>query len=406
MAQAPVYQEVTLNETSGNWRRYVVPSLIVLGSVLAIMSVVAIWLNRRVVDTDAYVDTVTPLAADPSVQQAVAERLTDELFAAVDVQGRIEETLPAQVSFLAGPATTELRGFVYDQVLKIVESDEFQQIWIEANRRAHDVVMRVLLGEGDTTLQVQDNAIVLDMGVVIERVKDRLSDAGITFFEGTNLGDSAGTYTLVENENLSSIQQLLRLLDTLAWLLPLLAIGSFAGAIGVSTRRWRTIIWIGIGVALAAVVAQFAVAELRRAYIDSLSTAEPGFSAAISTFDLALGTFRDALRYVAVIGILVILIAFITSPAKVAIRIRGTVTGWGRRAKSEGEKIDLGPVGGWVARRRQGLRIAGIVVALIVLILIDEPTLSTVLLIVALTVAWVFLLEFIGQEPDAEKPSG
>ena len=392
-------------EANDKWRRYTVPSLIVLGCLLAVLSVVAIWLNRRVVDTNAYVDTVAPLAADPSVQAAVSQRITDELFTAVDVQGRIAEALPPQVSFIAGPATTELEGFVNKQVLKIVQSSEFQDIWVEANRRAHDLVMQVLLGEDQTVIQAQDNAIVLDLSVLVEKVKARLSEAGITFFEGSDLGESAGTYTLVENDNLSSIQQLLKLLDTLAWVLPVLAIASFAGATWSSTRRWRTLIWIGVGLALAAMVAQFGIAELRRAYIDSLSTGEPSYSAAIATFDLVLSTFREGLRYVAVLSIILVLVVFIASPAKIAVRIRATVRGWGRQALTEGEKINLGPVGGWVSHYQQGLQIAGIVIALIALFMIDNPTWTNVLFLAALVIAWYFLLEFVGQHSDKDRDS-
>ena len=49
--------------------------LLVLGCGLAALSVVAIWLRVTLLDTDRYVKTVAPIAAEPAVQQAVANRL-------------------------------------------------------------------------------------------------------------------------------------------------------------------------------------------------------------------------------------------------------------------------------------------------------------------------------------------
>ena len=47
------------------------------------VSVPAVWSARTVLNTDRYVATVEPLADDPAVQQAIATRLTDEVFAAL-----------------------------------------------------------------------------------------------------------------------------------------------------------------------------------------------------------------------------------------------------------------------------------------------------------------------------------
>ena len=64
------------------WRSVVATLLIVIGCILAPLSVVAVWAKNQVTDTDRYVATVTPLASDPAIQNAVADKITAEDFRA------------------------------------------------------------------------------------------------------------------------------------------------------------------------------------------------------------------------------------------------------------------------------------------------------------------------------------
>ncbi|GFJ96092.1 hypothetical protein [Phytohabitans rumicis] len=69
--------------------------LIVLGCALAPVSVVSVWANSMVEDTDRYVDTVAPLAEDPAIQQAVTDNITREIFKYIDVKGITTQALAA-----------------------------------------------------------------------------------------------------------------------------------------------------------------------------------------------------------------------------------------------------------------------------------------------------------------------
>src|SRR3954471_9296038 len=131
---------------TGLWRPIVVVVLLVLTGLLAPLSVVAVWAHDQVSDTDRYIETITPLASDPAVQDAMVNRVTDELFTRLDVQAVTqaaidalsERGLPpnaaAGLSALSVPLANGIRGFVEDKVAEFVRSDAFQQAWIEANR--------------------------------------------------------------------------------------------------------------------------------------------------------------------------------------------------------------------------------------------------------------------------------
>src|SRR5918993_2662240 len=69
------------------WRTFVATLLIVVGCVLAPLSVAAIWTRNQVTNTDRYIATVTPLASDPAIQNAIADQITAQVFTYIDIRG-------------------------------------------------------------------------------------------------------------------------------------------------------------------------------------------------------------------------------------------------------------------------------------------------------------------------------
>ena len=101
-------------------RRILAPILVALAVIVFTVTVPAAWGERTVLNTDRYVATVEPLAGDPAVQQAIAARLTDEVFAALNVQEVLSNALASigeRATILAGPLTSALQGFVQDHVV-------------------------------------------------------------------------------------------------------------------------------------------------------------------------------------------------------------------------------------------------------------------------------------------------
>jgi hypothetical protein len=142
------------------WRVVVAAVLIVVGCVLAPLSVVAIWARNQVTNTDRYVATVSPLARDPAIQQAIADQITAQIFRYLDVQGLTGQAVEAlsdrglpprlaqQLQALSGPIANGVQGFTRDQVGKVVASDAFADAWVQANRLAHQELVAALTGEG------------------------------------------------------------------------------------------------------------------------------------------------------------------------------------------------------------------------------------------------------------------
>ena len=178
------------------WRTIVAALLLVLACVLAPLSVVAIWARNQVTNTDRYVATVTPLASDPAIQQAITDQITTQVFTAIDIQAlttqvvdalsaRVEgRGLPPQAAAalegLAGPIADGVQGFVRTQVERIVQSDAFEDAWVQANRVAHDALVKALTGEGGGAITVANDTVTLNLAPFIQTVKQRLVAQGFT----------------------------------------------------------------------------------------------------------------------------------------------------------------------------------------------------------------------------------
>ena len=69
------------------WRAPVASVLIVIGCLLAPVSVLGVWTANQVSDTSRYVANVEPLVHDPAIQNALTDKLTNEITSRLDVTG-------------------------------------------------------------------------------------------------------------------------------------------------------------------------------------------------------------------------------------------------------------------------------------------------------------------------------
>jgi hypothetical protein len=172
------------------WRTIVAVLLIVIGCVLAPLAGVAVWARNQVTNTDRYVRTVAPLAADPAIQAAVADQITTQIFTYLDVQGLTNQAVDAlaeqglrpqladRLRGLAGPLASGIQSFVRTEVAKIVQSQAFADAWTQANRVAHQALVKALTGQGDRAVTVANDTVSVNLAPFIQTVKQRLVDSG------------------------------------------------------------------------------------------------------------------------------------------------------------------------------------------------------------------------------------
>src|SRR5262249_47436430 len=74
---------------------------VILGSLVLVLAVLALWLSREALDTNTYTTTSSQVLEQPAVQQALARTMVDQLYANVDVAAQLQQVLPKQAQGLA-----------------------------------------------------------------------------------------------------------------------------------------------------------------------------------------------------------------------------------------------------------------------------------------------------------------
>jgi hypothetical protein len=156
--------------------------------------------------------------------------------------------------------------------------------------------------------------------------------------------------------------------------------------------RWA----LGVVIAMAVTAALLAVG--RSAY---LSVAK-NHDAAGAAFDILVRYLRNGIRVIAALGIIVALAAFLSGPSRLAVRIRegakSLIGGAGRKADEVG--WTPGPVGTWVAAHKVGLRVAGVVVAFLILFVWSSPRPLTLLVLALLLLVYLAAIELVGRSTE------
>lgn len=409
-------------------RRILAPILVVLTVVVFTATVPAAWGARTVLNTDRYVATVAPLANDPAVQQSIASKVTAQVFEALNVEGVISDALASigdRATVLAGPLTTALRGFVQEQVLRVVQSDAFDTFWIEANRFVHTQVVEVLKGNEEQVSVVEGKVLLnlvplINLALVqIEGVAGDLIGRDVTLPQidpdtprseavnrleqalGVNLPDDYGSIQVYDADSLAALQQALytfqRLLILLLILIPVLV----AVTLLVSTRRRRTLIQLAVGGAIGLVLIRRLAIVGRDDLFASVDTQDFP-SVRVLTNELMDSLFRYTGILLAIV-LLTLLIALLTGPYPWAVAFRRWVGDLGR---SFGAAIGGKPLPEtgrlrWIRDHRDGLMLAGGVLAVALFLFVDLTLLAFVVVGVLLALYELALWRLAPEPADA-----
>ncbi|WP_407342637.1 hypothetical protein [Pengzhenrongella phosphoraccumulans] len=377
--------------------------LILLGVLLAPLAVVANWAQRELTDTDRYLATIGPLAADPAIQSALANRLTQVAMAELDVPTLVNDALsaleqnrdlPPRVTTALGaleqPLTSGIESFVRRAATSVVQSDAFTTAWVDANRVAHEQLVKVMQGEPGNVLQVGDQGqLTIQLAGMIDALKQKLVDSG--FGIAANIPAVNASFTLVQTTQLVKVRNAYNLLDFVGTWLPWLSIAFLAAGVLTAVRRSRALVFAGLGLALSMVVLGLGLYVGRTLYLGELTGKVQRLDAAQVVFDQIVGFIRASARTVAVVGLVVAAAAYLSGSSDSARSLRGEI---GRgfdatRRWAEGRGVTTGPVGAWLFAHKTVVRV--VIVALAGLVILLATTLSPSLVITVAVVTGLLL---------------
>jgi len=398
------------------WRGPVSVLLIVLGCVLAPISVLGVWTAGQVSNTDRYVANVAPLIRAPAVQGALTDKISAAVTREIDVQAITKQAarqlsarglnrLGALISNFSSSIASGVDGLIHTVVSKIVTHPFVARIWVQANRIAHTQLVKALSAKS-SSLSISNGKVVIGLGPFIDQVKHRLAARGLTIVN--SLPPINPTFPLFSAKYLVQARSVYTLLTTLRWVLPILTLALLGLGIYVARRHRRALVGAGLGVALSMLVLGAVLAIARAIYLHKVPSSVLPADAAAVVFDTIVRFIRQALQAVLVLGLVVAIAGFCTGPSSTAVRLRDSFKNVFGYARGSGEKagVSTGQAGEWMYRYRQPLRIAAVAGAVLILVLWTYPTGLVVALIAIFLLIVLSTIELLARPPAGVADAG
>ena len=239
-------------------------ALVVLAAVLAVATTASAYAWRALFDSERFANRAAAALQEPSVRQAIADRVTDEL------------VLVRRPDLLAG------RPIIASAVSGVVGGDVFAALFRRAARDVHRAVFRA---DQDTlTLTVADVGIVV--AAALEQVAPELASELNSRERVVVLSQRIGGVT----------GDLARLADGVRWLtyvLAALTLAVMAAALAVGEDRRRTATRLGVALVVAGIAIVAAEVAARALVLDGVRAGDLR-AAAGAVWDAFLGDLRRA----------------------------------------------------------------------------------------------------------------
>ena len=390
--------------------------LVAVAALGVVVGMVGVWSTWTVLDTDRWVATVAPLPKEPEVATAIATYTTDEVFQAVDVRRRLADVLPGPAAFVAGPITDQLHGFVQRTVDQLVRTDQFQRLWVAANRLVHQQAVAILDGDSQVIAATGDE-VRIDLLPVVNQVLRQLEQQLPTLFGHrldlpditsgevpprlrTIVGDALGVtlpadfarFTVYRGDELRQLQQAVVLAKR--WLYGVIAVtvAAFAAALWMSPARRRTLLQFGLWLAVWVVAMTAAMRVVKAQVLDQVPAGVYRSAADTAVTVVFAGLYRSGLGLLAA-GCVVAALAYLTGPGRLPRWLRRKAIIGGRWLWHVGRRVGAASPG-WIRRHVDLLRVAGVAVAAVVASLLSSwPGLLVVATVLG---AYELVLTFVG----------
>jgi hypothetical protein len=397
------------------WRTIVVGVLVTVAALLAPLVVVANWAHDEIGDTDRFLETVAPLASEAAVQDAIADRISREIFAYIDVREITAEALTALsrqefvpqraagvLPSLSVPLSTAIENFVSARVNQVVHSEAFTEAWVGATRLAHAQMVAVLTGDTSDAVEISDGAVKVNIASFVDEVKQRLVRDGFAF--ANRIPEVNASFTIFEAQNIGVAQKWFGVLDTLSRVLPVLALLLLAVAVMVARDRRKALLAVGLSIAGSMVLLGLGLNIVRPIYLDAVPPDVIPGDAAATIYDTLVQFIREALRAVGIVFLAIALAAFWFAPSGAGAALRtGAAAQLNRFRRRAG--MNTGPVGQFLSTYRTFTRVAIVSVGAVAYLGLDHPTGGNAVAIIIAVVLALVVVEFLASPSRIEESS-
>jgi hypothetical protein len=416
-------------------RRFVAGLLILVSALTVVLASTSLWLRRNVINTEVFVSNVETMVDLPEVEARINDRVTTTVMSNPQVQDAIDEAvavLPERLQQFEPTVENGIRSLISAGVQRLLTNDPFRPLTSAALTSAHDQL-------------VNGEPVEFTLGQAKERVPESLQD-GLAGQVLDLLPDDVGV-TILTPADAPQVYNAIDLLRSAWWWLGLIALGTLAGALGVSRHRRGTLrAWAVTSTVLTLLV--LITLRVTRGLLLPQVRAE-NRDAVGAMYDVLAGSLRSWTLWLLAMALLVLVLTLVwgrlglvagvrrgvaTARAQLAARreARTTTAGadgvpaaggesapaaeesWPRRvaawARGFADGLDLpertASLGASVRAHRDPARWAGIAVGALVLLFWPAPTLSVLIWIAALVALYLGALAWLENRAPAPETEG
>jgi hypothetical protein len=409
-------------------RRVFAALLIMVAALSVTASLVTGWVGLTALNTDRWVATVAPLTRDPRVTAAIAEYTTNQVFEGLDIERRLTEALPGRADLLVGPITGQVRDYVRKTVDRVLRSERFQEVWVAANRLAHEQVVAILLSRSEV-VTVHGNEVRIDLLPVVNQVLRALEAELPTLFGrrlnlpdissgeipqnlratiekslGVTLPPNFAQFTIYRGDQLSELQAGVVMFRRGVFGLLAVSLGTLALALWISPSRRRTLLQLGLWLVIWLVVVTATIRAIKAQVLAQVpqGTYRTGADAAITTIFSGLRD-RGLLLW---LGVALAAVMYLCGPGRIPIWLRRQTARAGRYVatglgKASHRVVADGPA--WTHDHLDVLRVAGLVVAVVIALLLSSWT--GLLVVAGVLAAYELLVTLVARAGARRIPS-
>jgi hypothetical protein len=208
------------------------------------------------------------------------------------------------------------------------------------------------------------------------------------------------TITIIDTEGLSEAREYVSILDTLAWVLPVLGVLALAGsALVVPPRRRRLTVRAALVLVAACALTLVLLAIARSLYLDAAESPKVSEGTASAVFDILVRNLRYGVITLGVVGIIIAVVAYFVGPSAPAKKARALASAGiaGARNKAGDLGYAPNPVEVFVGAHKRALELVVAGIAVLALVVWDRPGVGAVLFIFVVGLILVGVIEFLAR---------
>lgn len=233
------------------------------------------------------------------------------------MQAELEETLPPRLAPLAGPAAGALHQLAPQVAQRALATPQFESLWSEANRAAHEALLEILDGNG-STVSTNGGEVTLDLNSLLSQIGGQL---------GGNIASKvpadAGRLTILKSDQLSAAQDITSLIRRLPIVLTLLALLLYGLAIYLAGPRRRAALRsVGFSFVIAGVLALVLRHFGGSMVTDALAKSDSVKPAVDAVWSIGTSLLVTVAVSAITFGILLVIGAWLAGPTRLATTLR------------------------------------------------------------------------------------